>query len=85
MAEGSDKSVVDHLQRLDTMFARMVNDFDELKRRVTTMEPGGSQQEILLANLASRLEDVNERLNRIERRLDILMAELPDAVAGKGA
>jgi hypothetical protein len=81
MAAASDKTVLEHLQRLDTMFDRVAVDFDELKRRIVEMAPGSSQAEILLTNLASRLEDVNERLNRIERRLDLLITQSGDATS----
>jgi hypothetical protein len=64
MAEEPDNLVLVLLRKLDTHTERMADDLRDLKVRMTSVEEG-------LAGLNRRLDRLDSRVERIERRLEL--------------
>ncbi|HYP57541.1 MAG TPA: hypothetical protein VEQ35_04570 [Beijerinckia sp.] len=81
MAKASDNPLTDSLRRLETMLARTRDDFADLKLRMADVGQAGSsaQSEVLLAGISNRLDQADERLHRIEHRIDLVMREIENA------
>jgi uncharacterized coiled-coil protein SlyX len=81
MADEPDSLVLRYLRRIDQRLERVEQDVGDLKLRMTNLEQrvasGFSQLELTLATQSRRLDRVDERLGRIERRLDLVDAPLP--------
>ncbi|WP_034992630.1 hypothetical protein [Beijerinckia mobilis] len=81
MSKDRDASVQESLYRLETLFARTQEDFKDLQERLTMIEKGqaggsgsvSAQVEVLLAGLGGRLDQLDERLHRIEHRLGLVL------------
>ncbi len=71
MADDTDNLVLEHLRyirgRLDTVY----NDVRDLKMRMTNLEETGA---VASAAINRRLDRMDERIERIERRLDLAEA-----------
>lgn len=70
MVDGSDSLILRLLRKLDERGARMEEDICEIKGRLGNLESG-------YASLSNRLDRLDERAVRIERRLEL--RELEDA------
>ncbi len=68
MAEEPDNIVLVMLRRMDAKLDRLVDDVQDLKVRVTSLEEGQ-------AGIHRRLDRMELRIERIERRLDLVGAE----------
>lgn len=76
--------VKESLYRLETLFARTRDDFKDVQERLTMIEAGqtqaqSAQVEVLLAGLGGRLDQLDERLHRIEHRLGLVHEQLDSA------
>jgi archaellum component FlaC len=73
MSEVSDvvvpmlRQIQDRLTRIETRMDRLIDDVQDLKVRTTHMEEG-------LAGVNRRMDRLDERVERIERRLDLVEA-----------
>src|SRR5438105_971403 len=67
MTDGSDNLVVPLLCRLDRKVDRLIDDVQDLKHRMTALE-------IQVAGQSSRMDRIEIRLDRIERRLELAPA-----------
>lgn len=75
MVTESDNNVLDFLRRIDEKVDRAVEDVRDVKVRMTAAPEGPGDIEIAIAGVNRRIDTTALRLNRIERRLDLV--ELP--------
>lgn len=59
------------LRRLDQRFDRLENDIGDIKLRVTATEEHLASIMMSVAGLNSRMDKIDARLSRVERRLDL--------------
>jgi hypothetical protein len=74
MVEEPNSLVLDHLKRIQGRLASIEVDLGDIKTRVSTMEQYQGQVLTLLGGLNQRMDRFDERLARIERRLDLVEA-----------
>jgi predicted nucleic acid-binding Zn-ribbon protein len=72
MADEPDNLVLQFLRRLDQKLDRVVDDVQELKIRMTSMEERLAGVEMSVAGVQRRIDRVETRLDRIERRLELV-------------
>ena len=75
MSDQPENIVLVYLRRLDEKLDRVVADIGDIKRRVTALEIGlgnlAASEMAHYANGSLRADRQDERLDRIERRLDL--------------
>jgi len=81
MAEGPDDLVLELLKRIQGTLNGMALDISDLKTRMTTLEGQMGQMTQMLGHLEvqqaatnKRIDRLDERVGRIERRLDLTEA-----------
>jgi hypothetical protein len=74
MAEETDNPVLEMLRRIRASQERTELDIADLKGRVSALEQVTGQILVLLGTMAQRMDRFDERLGRIERRLDLIDA-----------
>ena len=67
MADDPDSLVLTPLRRMDSKLDRVIDDVQDLKVRMTAVEEG-------LAGVNRRLDRIEIRVERVERRLDLVGA-----------
>jgi predicted nucleic acid-binding Zn-ribbon protein len=72
MTEETENLVLELLRKTRASQERMEQDVADLKVRMSTVENMLGQQQIQLAALNGRMDRLDERLGRIERRLDLV-------------
>ena len=76
----SDNLVLEHLRHIRTSVDATREDVRELKHRMTTLEiqvaNSAATEASHYASLASGMDGLTDRLDRVERRLDIAPAEI---------
>jgi len=70
MTDESSNLILEHLKRIRASQERMELDVGDLKSRVSGLELNQGQVLTLLGSLSQRLDRLEERISRIERRLD---------------
>jgi thiamine pyrophosphokinase len=70
MVEDTQNLVLEHSGRIRASQERSELDIADLKLRVSTLELHQGQVLALLGGLGQRIDRLDERLGRIERRLD---------------
>jgi polyhydroxyalkanoate synthesis regulator phasin len=71
MTSETEDLVLELLRRVRASQERMELDVADLKARLSAVEQPLGQQQIQLAALNGRMDRFDERLSRIERRLDL--------------
>jgi hypothetical protein len=74
MTEDTTNLVLEHLRRIRASQERMELDMGEMKSRSSALEQTTGQIMILLGTMNQRMDRFDERLSRIERRLDLIEA-----------
>ena len=74
MAQETDNLILDHLKKIQGRLSSMEVDLGGLKARMSVMEQYQGQVLTLLGGLNQRMDRFDERLPRIERRLDLVEA-----------
>jgi hypothetical protein len=74
MTDGTDSLVLEHLRRIRASQERMELDMADVKSRVSSLEQVTGQMLTILGALGQRMDRFEERLSRIERRLDLAEA-----------
>jgi hypothetical protein len=74
MTEETENLVLEMLRRVRASQERMELDIADLKRRASATEQVQGQILALLGGLGQRMDRFEERLSRIERRLDLVDA-----------
>jgi len=71
MTEGPDNLVLQYLRRFDERQARFENDMQDLKVRMSSIESQLTTLRTDVTHVLHRMDRMDERLLRIERRLDL--------------
>jgi archaellum component FlaC len=74
MVQDADNLVLDHLRRISASQERMELDMQDLKTRTTAIEGHMGTTQVQLGGIGGRLDRLDERVARIERRLDLVEA-----------
>ena len=74
MAGEADNIVLNHLKKIQARLSAIEVDLGDLKARASVMEQYQGQVLTLLGGLNQRMDRFDERLARIERRLDLVEA-----------
>jgi hypothetical protein len=74
MTEETDNMVLEMLRRIRASQERTELDLADLKSRVSALEQMLGQVLVLLGTMGQRMDRFDERLGRIERRLDLVEA-----------
>ncbi|MFN3172134.1 MAG: hypothetical protein ACE37E_15720 [Hyphomicrobiales bacterium] len=72
MTEETENLVLEQLRRICASQERMEQDTHDLKLRMTSVENQLGQHQVQFAAMNQRMDRVDERLTRIERRLDLV-------------
>ena len=72
MTEETENMVLELLRRMRTSLERMELDMQDIKSRMTGIEITSGQMSGQLAAQSLRLDRMEERIGRIERRLDLV-------------
>jgi hypothetical protein len=72
MTDEQANVMLEHLRRIRDDIGLMKEDLHDVKTRVSALEVHAGQTTILLGNLNQRMDRSDERLGRIERRLDLV-------------
>jgi archaellum component FlaC len=75
MAENLEHIIFEQFRRLDQRLARMEDDLGDIKLRVTTTEEHLGSMMMSMAGVNARLDKIDGRVQRIERRLDLTETE----------
>ena len=71
MSDQPDNLVLVYLRRIDERLERMEADIQDMKRRITALEQSQANLHADYAGVQLRMDRFDERLARIERRLDL--------------
>ena len=74
MANDSDNLILDILKKIQGRLSAIEVDLGDVKARISVMEQYQGQVLTLLGGLNQRMDRFDERLSRIERRLDLVDA-----------
>jgi thiamine pyrophosphokinase len=74
MTEEVENMVLEQLRRIRASQDRMELDMTDLKVRMSAMEQHQGQIMTLLGSLGQRMDRLDERMGRVERRLDLVDA-----------
>lgn len=74
MTEETENLVLEMLRNIRGTIDRMALDIMDLKIRMSAVETHLGQHQLQLAAMNTRMDHVDERLSRIERRLDLVSA-----------
>ena len=72
MVAASENLVLEHLKRIQAKLDSIGFDLTDLKVRQSTSEQHLAQQGVQFAALNARMDRFDERLGRIEKRLDLI-------------
>jgi hypothetical protein len=72
MTESVENLVLEHLKHIRSRVDGLALDVADLKSRASAQEELQGQLFVLLGGLAKRMDRFDERLGRIERRLDLV-------------
>ena len=74
MSDSPDNLVLTLLRRLDAKLDRLIDDVQDLKHRMTSVERQLGDLRSDMAGMSARIDRLETRIDRIERRLDIVSA-----------
>ena len=74
MSDSPDNLVLTLLRRLDSKLDRLIDDVQDLKHRMTSVERQLGDLRSDMAGMSARIDRLETRIDRIERRLDIVSA-----------
>ena len=71
MSDTPDNVILTLLRRMDMKLDRLVDEVQDLKRRTTPLDRQAGDLRVDLAGVSARLDRIDDRLVRVERRLDL--------------
>ena len=71
MADLVDNTALEYLRRIRTSIERIETDISDMKTRLSALEEVAGQMLVLLGAINKRQDRFDERLARIERRLEL--------------
>ena len=74
MNKETEHLVLEHLRRIRDVLDVMQSDIQDLKIRMTAVEENVGQLFVMAAAANKRMDRIDERLGRIEKRLDLVEA-----------
>jgi hypothetical protein len=74
MVEGMDNLVLEHLRHIRKGVDELRLDVTDLKTRMTVVEAALGQIVTLIAGQSGRMDRIEDRLGRVERRLELMDA-----------
>jgi septal ring factor EnvC (AmiA/AmiB activator) len=74
MTAETESLILENLKNIQGRLARMEADMQDLKLRQSAVEGHLGQQSVQIAALNARMDRFDERMARIERRLDLIDA-----------
>ena len=74
MSDSPDNLVLTLLRRLDAKLDRLIDDVQDLKHRMTSVERQLGDLRSDMAGMSARIDRLETRIDRIEQRLDIVSA-----------
>mgnify|MGYP001807411848 CR=1 FL=1 len=74
MSQQTDNLVLEHLRHIRGRVDSMSLDVVDLKTRISSLEEMQGQVLVLLGAMGKRMDRTDERLARVERRLDLVTA-----------
>ena len=74
MSEQTEHLILEMLRRIRSMTERIEADVGDLKLRMSAVENHIGQMQVQIAGTNSRMDRIEERLGRIERRLELVEA-----------
>jgi archaellum component FlaC len=74
MDDGPDSIVLRFLRGLDAKVDRLADDMREVKQRLGALAEGLALQAHAIASISRRVDRLDERLERVERRPDLVAA-----------
>ena len=63
--------VLEYLRRLDRKVDRVIDDLQDVKHRVTSLEKQVASMRLDMAHMSERIDRIEQRLDRVERHLEI--------------
>ena len=77
MSDTPDNVILTLLRRMDMKLDRLVDEVQDLKRRTTSLDRQAGDLRVDPAGVSARLDRIDDRLVRVERRLDLSEAPEP--------
>lgn len=77
MAGQPESIILEHLRRIRGTVERTAEDVHDLKQRMTSVEYQIAQLRLDVAGQSVRMDRMDSRLERIERRLDLVDPAVP--------
>jgi archaellum component FlaC len=74
MTDETANLILEYLRNIRSDTTAIRNDVDDLKLRMTAVEHHLGQQQVQLAGINGRIDRLDERVGRIERRLELVEA-----------
>ncbi len=74
MTDEPDNLILRYLRRIDASAERLSADMGDVKQRLTSVERQIGELRVDMAGISARMDRSDLRLERIERRLDIVEA-----------
>jgi hypothetical protein len=74
MTDETANLILEYLRNIRSDTTAIRNDVDDLKLRMTAVEHHLGQQQVQLAAINGRIDRLDERVGRIERRLELVEA-----------
>lgn len=74
MNNNVENIILEHLKAIRSAVDITANDIQDLKFRAGNLEATAAQHGVLLASISTRIDKIDERVTRIEKRLDLVEA-----------
>jgi uncharacterized coiled-coil DUF342 family protein len=77
MSDEPENPVLVYLRRIDEKIDRLSDDIGDLRQRVTSLDEQAARIRGDMVAMSSRIDGIRQRLDRIERRFDLVGSETP--------
>ena len=77
MSEEPENLILVYLRRIDEKIDRLSDDIGDLRQRVTSLDEQAARIRGDMVAMSSRIDGIRDRLDRIERRFDLVGSETP--------
>jgi len=77
MSDEPENLILVYLHRIDQKIDRLSDDIGDLRQRVTSLDEQAARIRGDMVAMSSRIDGIRQRLDRIERRFDLVGSEAP--------
>ena len=77
MSDEPENLILVYLRRIDEKIDRISDDIGDLRQRVTSLDEQAARIRGDMVAMSSRIDGIRQRLDRIERRFDLVGSETP--------